>query len=111
MAQTAILVTTACMMHSLSYGRRRYDDLIDVCDLIFEKLGGDLDLHGEKFTLTAYPIAHPLHALKIARSRVLAKVIYLSSAFTVSEASFSQFESEKWFSDKGQLAKLPISTH
>ena len=89
----------------------RYDDLIGVCDLISEKPGGNLDLHGEKFALTACPIADPLHALKIARSRVLTKVIYLSSAFTVSEASFSQFENEKWFSDKGQLAKLPISTH
>ena len=84
----------------------RNDELIDICDRISERPHYDLKLLDTTVTLSACPVADPLHAIKIARSRVLRQTVYLTKDVTVSHASFVNFENERWFSDTSQLSKL-----
>ena len=84
----------------------RHETFVDVCDAIAETGGSDFQLKEYRCTLNAFPIADPLHALKIARSRVLTDVVYLTKDLSVSQSSFSLFMEEKWCHDTGQLTKM-----
>ena len=70
-----------------------------------------LVLSGQKWRsvkLSAIPIADPLHALKVARSRVLDKTVFLTpnSHWSVSQEDFRAFEKEIWFTDRRQIARM-----
>ena len=84
----------------------RYDELIDIYDRISEKPHYDLRLMDTTLNLSACPVADPLHALKIARSRLLRQTIFLTRNVVVSDASFAIFKNESWFRDTSQLSKL-----
>ena len=84
----------------------RSDDFLYVCDTIAAQKKYDLTVGEAVFRVSARPIADPLHALKIARSRVLTGTIYLADSIWVSKKSFSQFKGQRWCSDVGQLAKM-----
>ena len=85
---------------------KKEKDFFDIFNRICLK--GCYKVHIDKtlFTVRAFPIADPLHALKIARSRVLEHTIYLAQGIAVSSASFHIFEDQGWYRERTQLAKL-----
>ena len=56
--------------------------------------------------LHAIPIADPLHALKIARSRVLRRRVFLTRTSSVSGKDFQAFSSESWYRDTSQIGRM-----
>ena len=56
--------------------------------------------------LSAIPIADPLHALKVARSRVLKRVVFLTPSASVSQNDFRAFDKESWYKDRSPLARM-----
>ena len=58
------------------------------------------------FKSKAVPIADPLHALKIARSRLLDHVVFLARNVKISDSSLQRFRDKEWYKDRSQLAKL-----
>ena len=68
----------------------------------------DLEDGGPPERLTAIPIADPLHAIKIARSRALEKRVFLSpvSLISVSLDDFEVFHNETWFHDRRHIARM-----
>ena len=61
---------------------------------------------GTTHKLSAIPIADPLHALKVARSRVLKRLVFLTPSSSVSQNDFRAFENESWYKDRSPLARM-----
>ena len=97
-----------CLHNSFSeiWKEVRHETFVDICDAVAEKGGSHFEIDEYQCRLNAFPIADPLHALKIARSRVLTDVVYLTKDLSVSQSSFSLFMEEKWCHDTGQLTKM-----
>ena len=102
-------------------GDSGYNILHDACGKLWmkSKFGNFLDILNKVirgcsevrigkslFRTKLLPIADPLHAIKIARSRVLSHVVFLAQGVVVSERSFKTFCEQSWFKDRTQLAKL-----
>ena len=84
----------------------RADELIDIYDKLCEESLYDLTVFNSVFKLSALPVADPLHAIKIARSRALTKLVFMTTKIKVSELSFAIFKGETWFDDKSQLSRI-----
>ena len=61
---------------------------------------------GHVETLSSTPIADPLHALKIARSRVLRRRVFITRSSSVSESDFKEFRDESWCKDRTQIGRM-----
>ena len=84
-----------------------FEDILEVFQRI-RNLKFKLKDGKELLRLNAIPIADPLHAAKIARSRVLDKRVFLcpTSLLSVSAKDFAVFEEEDWFSDQRRIARM-----
>ena len=98
---------TAVSQKWLSQRKDSFEDLLEIFQRM-KKVKCPLDDGGQALKIRAIPIADPLHALKIARSRVLEKTVVLSLSpfLTVSLTNFMIFEQEKWFSDRRNIARM-----
>ena len=85
---------------------KRDKDFFDIFNCICLQGHYKVPIDKTMFTVRAFPIADPLHALKIARSRVLEHTIYLAQGIAVSSADFHIFEDKGWYRERTQLAKL-----
>ena len=86
--------------------KKRNADFFEIFNRISMKTKFKVKLEDSMFELKCFPVADPLHALKIARSRVLKHTIFLASDVQVSRESFEIFKDEAWFSDQSQLGKM-----
>ena len=86
--------------------QKRNADFFDIFNRISMEAKFRVKLEDSLFVLQCFPVADPLHALKIARSRVLTHTVFLASDVQVSRESFEIFKDETWFSDQTQLGKM-----
>ena len=56
--------------------------------------------------LNAIPIADPLHAVKVARSRVLRHPVFMAPTLRVTELDFLSFRGSRWFDDRSQIGGM-----
>ena len=85
--------------------RKKNDDFFVIFNRVFSK-PSKVRIDQARIASRAAPIADPLHALKIARSRILDHVVFLARNVKVSDKSLKRFRDKDWFKDRSQLAKL-----
>ena len=85
--------------------QKRKKDFFRIFNLLSSTVAFQVTLGELVFKISAYPVADPLHALKIARSRFLDHVVYMTPTFSVSSESV-KWITDKWFWDRTQLARM-----
>ena len=85
--------------------KKKNDDFFVIFNRVFSK-PSKVRIEQACIASRAAPIADPLHALKIARSRILDHVVFLARNVKVSDMSLKCFRDKDWFKDRSQLAKL-----
>ena len=98
---------TAVSQTWLSMRKGSFESILEIFRKM-KKVTCPIDDGGVPLKTRAIPIADPLHALKIARSRVLEKIVVLQpvSLLKVSLEDFMLFENEKWFYDRRNIARM-----
>ena len=97
----------ACLhkaLHSV-WEQKRKKDFFRIFNLLSATVAFQVTLGDFDFKVSAYPVADPLHALKIARSRFLDHPVYLTPTVSVSSDSV-KWITDRWFLDHTQLARM-----
>lgn len=97
----------ACLHNALHavWEKKRKKDFFRIFNLLSATLSFSVILEDLVFNVSAYPVADPLHALKIARSRFLDHPVYLTPTHSVSSDNV-KWSTDKWFWDRTQLARM-----
>ena len=85
---------------------KRNEDFFTIFNLLAKKASFKVAVGTCKYRIQGFPVADPLHACKIARSRFLEHSVYLTPAVDVSSQKFEWLSSHKWYCDRGQLARM-----
>ena len=86
-------------------GTKKEKGLFRIFNLLSATVAFQVTLGDFDFKVSAYPVADPLHALKIARSRFLDHPVYLTPTVSVSSDSV-KWITDRWFLDHTQLARM-----
>ena len=97
----------ACLHKALQgvWDRKRKKDFFRIVNLLATTSSFGLRLGANVFKVSAYPVVDPLHTLKIARSRFLDHIVYLTPSIFLSSDNYRWMD-EKWFRDRTQLARM-----